>query len=514
MILFRCVFFSLTMMLAKAARREGLRDDDLDYDDLVEHPGHAALHVTRLHRVDMGSKLELESEMDASHDANTGTAQADGSASSRFHRVSAGQLEHLQEHHRVSLDASLHNAPSGLLHTSIQQGMAVTRLHNLASQYVGQVGVGSALASSDCSPGASAECPRDVESWVWLVLDTGSTNIWVSSDLCTSCGQSGRTRYNHTRSLTYAPAPHGLQLAVQFGTGKVEGRQGVDEVHIGPFTVQNQTLGLIEREEGSVFEDLPFDGILGLAFQDMSAGGVPSFFENIIGQKVLAHNEFAFYLSPHRSSANAVFWGGVDPAFYRGKIEYFPVVQPHYWAIELVSFKIGDTDLLRSEDDPGREVRRHSPESLPRSFLSTTEFKAIVDTGTTFMSAETALFRNIMDRLETVPCERITEETHPLIAFTLRNAGGELRDFELNSFQYMTTNSKADTPTCAPAFMKIDIPRAYGPAMVLGEVFLRQYYAVFDRGDGSSANARVGLAPSVHENAAEHIGELTRAQPS
>ena len=34
--------------------------------------------------------------------------------------------------------------------------------------------------------------------------------------------------------------------------------------------------------------------------------------------------------------------GGVDKDLYEGPITMFPVVQLHYWSIELVEFKIGD----------------------------------------------------------------------------------------------------------------------------------------------------------------------------
>ena len=41
------------------------------------------------------------------------------------------------------------------------------------------------------------------------------------------------------------------------------------------YVVKNQTFALIEEEVGQVFEEIPFEGILGLAFPSMSAHGVP-----------------------------------------------------------------------------------------------------------------------------------------------------------------------------------------------------------------------------------------------
>jgi len=83
----------------------------------------------------------------------------------------------------------------------------------------------------------------------------------------------------------------------------------------------------------------------------MSANKVAPFFDNIINQKVLGHNEFGVYFSPNNPTANAIFWGGVDRRFYQGDIEYFPVKDPYYCSVGLHSFKIGNETLLGSGDN-------------------------------------------------------------------------------------------------------------------------------------------------------------------
>ncbi|CAE7379338.1 PGA, partial [Symbiodinium pilosum] len=358
------------------------------------------------------------------------------------------------------------------------------------------------------------------QSLVWVVFDTGSTNIWVSSVLCTKgpCANPDRNRYDRSLSRTYAPGPGGT-LQIEFGTGRITGPEAMDDFHIGPFSVYNQTFGMIESEEGRVFEEVPVEGILGLAFPAMAAHGIRPFVDGIIENKAIGRNEFAFYFSPDDPAGNAVFWGGVDRSFYRGEIEYFPVVQPYYWAIELVDFKIGDDSLLHLlQEDEAPDLGHESGLGHKRHHQKGTEetqmFKAIVDTGTTFFTAQGRLFKEVMKRLAAAPCRSLTNESHPAITYTLRNTAGQRRDFVISNKQYMLSSQEGDDPECSPAFMLIEVPRAHGPGMVLGEVFLRIYFSVFDRGSGNVDEARIGFArANTGPDAKNRLKGLTANQP-
>jgi len=409
----------------------------------------------------------------------------------------------------------------------------VTVLSNLNSQYVGPIGVGTIVNPQGCSGQPTSfvhlskdadahdvkQCHTEDESHVWVVFDTGSTNLWVSSDLCRqgACAKEERSRYNHLRSVTYKQPDRPAHLKIRFGTGQVTGPQAVDDFHVGPFSVQNQTFGMIEEQQGQVFEEVPFEGILGLAFPSMSAGGVTPFFDNVIKQQALARNQFSFYFSRDEPAANAIFWGGVDKSFLEGDITYFNVTDPHYWSLDLNSFQIGGEELLATGQSaaPGTPSGSSFMENSKRQVPNRQTLKAIVDTGTTFFTAETALFQQVMRRLPAGPCSTINSRSHPPILYRLTSSEGKFVDFTLTHEQYMVADGDDEIASCSPAFMRIDVPEEHGPAMILGEVFLRYYHSTFDRGDGSSASARVGFAKSQHgDEVLSRLKDLTQDQPA
>lgn len=526
-------------------------------DTLLYHPGHSPHHVTRLHRYEhAGIQSMLQEEARWAEQAQKHSARGERfkevllhqkHQDSEFVKLSDIQGRALRKHHQswlqiadgITKEEKMSRNGDGMSliqkKTLVQKfkadlpadrqdpgfrpedaSVVATSLSSLNSQYVGPIGVGTLHNPPGCVLGdggsklkSSLEqaCTVEDQSKVWVVFDTGSTNIWIASDLCKSgaCRLPGRHMFNHTASATFKYPESVLQLTVQFGTGRIAGPQAIDDFKIGPFTVKDQTFGMIEKEEGSVFHDVPFEGIVGMAFDKMSANHVQPFFSSIIQQKVLQHNEFSFYFSRDNPSANALLWGGVDKNFYEGKLEYFPVVDPYYWSLKLVNFKIGNDEILGAAD------------TYEGSTNPTRNWKgpvALVDTGTTFFTAEGGKFGQVMSKLASGACKEVTDATHPPITITLENVLGQPSDFVLSNKQYMTQSGKGETSHCSPAFMQIDLPEAHGPGMVLGEIFLRHFFAVFDRDTGTDSDAKLAFARSSNKpEALNRLRELTADQP-
>lgn len=350
-----------------------------------------------------------------------------------------------------------------------------TPLEDMTSEYIGQIGVGTGL---DGEPQFSAH----------VVFDTGSTNLWVASVLCQSYPCSERNSsafYDPARSTTQEPyaLPSGEEpkdIDITFGTGELRGPLHVDTYRVGPLTVPRQPFAMIREMHGQVFRSFPFEGILGLGFRSLSFGGVKPFFERVIDQKLLTHNEFAFYLNADGLKQSAILWGGVDKSLYHGPIHMFPVVQPHYWSLDLVDFRIGNVSVAGAGS---KRVRR-----------------LIVDSGTTYFTAPSDHFRLVSRRLAPTSCHEVelNSEEYPPLVFVLRDVNGKLFELEVTQETYMLGDAsgggEGSPGTCRPAFMLLDVAQEFGPAMILGEVFMRYFFTVFSRGSGDPSQAKVGFA--------------------
>ncbi|KAH9946219.1 aspartic peptidase domain-containing protein [Epithele typhae] len=95
-----------------------------------------------------------------------------------------------------------------------------------------------------------------------LLLDTGSSDLWVVSSDCISEECAGVRKYNRTSSLTLTDQPFHLDYLA----GNVTGLVGADTARLGDFEVSEQTFAMANSTNGLGLSDTGNSGILGLAF--------------------------------------------------------------------------------------------------------------------------------------------------------------------------------------------------------------------------------------------------------
>lgn len=302
-----------------------------------------------------------------------------------------------------------------------------------------------------------------------VVFDTGSSNLWVPSSHCWSPSCFLHTKFTASKSSTYKK--NGTKFAIRYGSGQCAGYIDEDTVKIGGITIPGQLFGEATSVPGVAFIAAKFDGLLGMAYPQISVDGVLPPVNNMIAQKLIDEPVFAFYLSRDASQeakGGEIVFGGVDPDHYTGNFTYVPVSIKGYWEFKM------DQVLVKGEP-----------------LFCAKGCNAIADTGTSLIagpSKEVEALNHMLGATPIVGGEWIIDckavETLPKITFVI--AG---KQFVLTGEQYVLKVSTAGQEECISGFIGLDVPAPRGPLWILGDVFLGPYYTKFDFG-----NDRLGFA--------------------
>ena len=160
-----------------------------------------------------------------------------------------------------------------------------------------------------------------------VVLDTGSSNLWVPSTHCSSIACFLHAKYDSSASSSYKE--NGTEFKIQYGSGSLEGIISQDVMTIGDLKVKKQDFAESTKEPGLAFAFGKFDGILGLAYDTIAVNHVVPPFYQMINQGLLDSPVFGFWLGDTAAGEGApggeATFGGIDENHYDGKITYVPV---------------------------------------------------------------------------------------------------------------------------------------------------------------------------------------------
>jgi len=303
-----------------------------------------------------------------------------------------------------------------------------------------------------------------------VIFDTGSSNVWVPSKKCGFFTCYRHPRFDESKSSTFQK--DGRPYKVQYGSGPVEGVFGKDTVTVGNIDVKDQLFAEVTKVSfgflNVAFAAGKFDGLLGLGFKSISQYQIPTPFESMIDQKLIDMPVFAFYLPTMSGRDGELVFGGIDQSHYTGDLVNVPLTSETYWEVSLDSMTFGDAPVV------------------------TTAAKAIIDSGTSLLAgppdqvaamAKRVGAKLILGKEYTVDCSKVS--SMPDLKIVL---GG--KTFTLSADDYVLSVSGQ----CLFAFMGIDVPPPRGPLWIMGDVFMRKYYCVFDYGNKQMRMAPVARA--------------------
>lgn len=382
-----------------------------------------------------------------------------GSAAAEVHKLKLNKVPLSEQLNTHNIDAHMHNLGQkymgirpekhqDLLHdTSINpaSGHDVLVDNFLNAQYFSEIQLGTP--------------PQTFK----VVLDTGSSNLWVPSQSCSSIACFLHTKYDSSASSTYKK--NGTEFEIRYGSGSLSGFVSKDTLQIGDIKVEGQDFAEATSEPGLAFAFGRFDGILGLGYDTISVNKMVPPFYNMINQKSVDEPVFAFYLgdaNKEGDDSEATF-GGIDKDHYTGELIKIPLRRKAYWEVDLDSIALGDN--VAELEDTG----------------------VILDTGTSLIALPTTMAELLNKEIGatkswngqyTVDCAK--RDSLPDLTFTL--AG---HPFKISAYDYILEVQGS----CISSFMGMDFPEPVGPLAILGDSFLRRWYSVYDVG-----NNAVGLA--------------------
>merc|ERR1719160_1079331 len=309
------------------------------------------------------------------------------------------------------------------------------------------------------------------------IYDTGSFEVIVLSELCTSCTTTVPI-YNSELSTTFDPGERLVQKHT-FGSGPVLSKKGLETIRAGPSTspllATSQPFWQVIDHNIDVWnEKAKFAAIIGMGHTQT----VPQMSEDpkdphpdLVMLEKMGINEFAICLEKANGSPGWMVTGPrvasltASPAFTG-----MNVVGQMHWGVKLTEVGPGGWDPCNPSCG------------------------AIIDSGTSLIAASAealsalgSLIANIKEdcsNLDELPDLTFKLDGH---SFALPPSAYVLKvehptDNSTSIWDVLFNPPKITLETsCVPGFMQIDQDTQFGPMWILGMPFLRHFYTVFDR---------------------------------
>jgi len=288
-----------------------------------------------------------------------------------------------------------------------------------------------------------------------VIYDTGSSNLWVPGTKCGFLACLGKTIYHSERSSSYVA--NGTEFRIEYGSGPVAGVTSQDTAYMAGFPIPRQLFAEIDDVSGLgvAYKAGKFDGILGLAWDSISVNGMKTPFHGLVDLGVLDQDLFAFYLGDNMDGELTI--GGMDQKHYNGIVLYTKLNSETYWRIPMDGMTVNG-DSVTSQDS------------------------AVIDSGTSLIAGPKTEVKALARKVGAttfangeykIDCDNSGD--FPDIVYRFSGV-----DYTLTKADYTIDGGGG---VCLFGFVGLDLPGNVG--WIVGDVFMRKYYTVFDWGNES-----------------------------
>ncbi|KAH0836319.1 aspartic peptidase domain-containing protein [Lanmaoa asiatica] len=316
---------------------------------------------------------------------------------------------------------------------------------NSDSGYYGSLAIGTPLTSFD------------------VVLDTGSSDLWVVDSSCGSACKNIAT-LNPSSSSTFKNLS--TSFLVQYGSGEAAGSVAQDVVEMAGFSVSNQGFAVVDTMTTNLLTS-PVSGIMGLAWQPIASSQQMPFWQTLASSGAMDSALFAIQLRRYSNASKPstlepggeLTIGYTNSSLYTGSIDYIDIPgTPDYWYLPLDSLTVQGTAV-----------------SVGSGTI------AAIDTGTTNIAGPSSAIQAIYAQIPNsspasgqfsgyyqYPCS-----TSVTVEFSF---GGNTWAMSAADFEFATISSTE----CIGAFFDISTSSGSStPSWIIGDAFLKNVYSVF-----------------------------------
>ncbi|KAH8823624.1 aspartic peptidase domain-containing protein [Flagelloscypha sp. PMI_526] len=347
-----------------------------------------------------------------------------------------------------------------------------------------------------------------------VLLDTGSSDLWIASSQCSICSFTTNT-FTSASSSTYKEGST-KPVTIQYGSGSAIGFVAQETVAWGGFTVQNQTF--VEVAETDILIG-SMSGILGLAWPGIVSTGSSTkpFWLAASDAGQFDTKEFGVYLARSGGEATSGFGanedgnggvftlGGVNETLYTGDIEFLNLTTypgwtggKSFWQVDIASFTVN-----------GKST------NIPSGVGSI----AAIDTGTTLIGGPSS---SVKDFYALIPNSKALSDatlqgfySFPCatqLDVSVTFAGGtkawKIQTEDINLGRYDVNSD------CVGALFDLGAGSSIGggfgnPSWIVGGTFLKNVYSVFRSDPPSVGFAALAAANGGAATSTEPVGSAS-----
>ncbi|EGG08706.1 putative aspartic peptidase A1 [Melampsora larici-populina 98AG31] len=188
-----------------------------------------------------------------------------------------------------------------------------------------------------------------------IILDTGSSDFWVTSQNCTlqsGCDSNLLSKFDSSLSnSTNTP------FSIKYGSGSATGKSFIDNITFAGYHLTNQQFGVVDTVSSELLSK-DVSGLMGLGFQTLSSSGIKPLWQSLLSnptQYNLSFPGFSFALTRfiNQTNASEIEPGGLftigtlNTSLLEGEIEFIPlpIGLESYWLIPMESISVNGFSL-------------------------------------------------------------------------------------------------------------------------------------------------------------------------